>query len=579
MSSASGSRPYPSATRPVKRYYGPSRLFTRVLVIPCRFILTTPRTSGLRRCGRLSNGTPTYNPQSNSVKRTHRDLNTMLRVLCHQHSADWEEVLPAALLALRSAVHKSIGVTPFACVYGREPATPLEFVSKVPGAPLAAHNYVRRLEDHQFRAHRTVQIQLGRALQCTSRRHGDEKDAIQPGERVWLFTSKPAADRKLAIPNSGPWKVIKQLSGTLRTIRPEGDWCRQPRDITVSLNRLKRCYGEVRAPQQIDQDLRQLEEAEDNAEGPMGNTWITDEGAAATQALNQDAGDVHAPSLREKATSAVTPQPAPRLFSRHRDIEDMAPSIVVHHERASRSEPGPAGATSKSALKTDSTTMIVPEVSTPSSPGQDRHGTWPAPRTQKSFDQSAQVRSCSSQVVDTEEVTLPPVQEELIYDVFAPSSPAAARPAMLPSRPSSTTTAAPSSTLANAHSDSDTTTGADSGTEQRGIRRRRKVHKVRRGWMPLQTLPILRSIVLPAPGHPTTRSDPIDLTSLTAPRKKKSFPARADRDRRIVNTPLNIELLWRIDIVIRNVTSVDTGGKVNGCSERWNHSYEKGRTI
>ena len=275
---------------------------------------------------------PTYNPQSNSVERTHRDLNTMVRVLCHQHAADWEEVLPAALLALRSAVHESTGVTPFACLYERETATPLELVSKVPGAPLAAHTYVRRLEDHQFRAHRAVQIQLGRALQRTSWRYGDERDAIQPGERVWLFTSKPAADRKLAIPYSGPWKVIKQLSGTLRTIWPEGDWCRQPRDITVSLNRLKCCYGEVRTPQQVDQDLRQLEDAEDNVEGPMSNTWVTDECTAATQALNQDAGDVHAPSLREKTTSTATPQPAPRLFSRHRDIEDMDPSIVVHHE-------------------------------------------------------------------------------------------------------------------------------------------------------------------------------------------------------------------------------------------------------
>ena len=128
-----------------------------------------------------------------------------------------------------------------------------------------------------------MQVQLARALQRTSRRYGDEKDAIQPGERVWLFTSKPAADRKLAVPYSGPWRVTRQLAGTLRTIRPEGDWCRQPKDITVSLNRLKRCYGEVRAPQQVDHDLRQLEDIKDNAEGPMRNAWVTDEGAAAAK--------------------------------------------------------------------------------------------------------------------------------------------------------------------------------------------------------------------------------------------------------------------------------------------------------
>ena len=40
-----------------------------------------------------------------------------------------------------------------------------------------------------------------------------------------------------------------------------------------------------------------MEEAEKEAEGPMRNAWITDEGAAAAQALNQEAGDVHAPSL------------------------------------------------------------------------------------------------------------------------------------------------------------------------------------------------------------------------------------------------------------------------------------------
>ena len=153
-----------------------------------------------QRAGIRLTFTPTYNLQSNPVERTHRDLNTMLRVLCHQHAADWEEVLPAALLALRSAVHKSTGITPFACLYGREPATPLDLVSRAPDAPLAAHTHVRQLEDHQFRAHRAVQVQLAQAIQCTSRRYGDEKDAIQPGEKGWLFTSRLSADRKLMIP-------------------------------------------------------------------------------------------------------------------------------------------------------------------------------------------------------------------------------------------------------------------------------------------------------------------------------------------------------------------------------------------
>ena len=236
----------------------------------------------------------------------------MLRVFCHQHAADWEEVVPAALLALRSAVHENSGVTPFACLYGREPATLLDLVSKTPGATLAAHTYIRQLEDHQFRGHCAVQVQLAGALQCTCRRCGDEKEAIQLGEKVWLFTSNPSADRKLEIPYTRPWRVTKQLSGTFRTIRLEGDWCRQPKDITVLLNHLKHCHSEGRAPQRIDHDLRQLEDAEGNAEGPMRNTWVTNEGAATAQALNQEAGDdsttMTGPDLA--ATAKLHPDPS-----------------------------------------------------------------------------------------------------------------------------------------------------------------------------------------------------------------------------------------------------------------------------
>ena len=77
-----------------------------------------------QRAGVRLTFTPTSNPQSNSVERTHRGLNPLSRVLCHRDVADREEVLPAALLALRSAVHESLGVTPSACLHGREPANP-----------------------------------------------------------------------------------------------------------------------------------------------------------------------------------------------------------------------------------------------------------------------------------------------------------------------------------------------------------------------------------------------------------------------------------------------------------------------
>ena len=283
---------------------------------------------------------------------------------------------------------------------------------------------------------------------------------------MWLFTSKPAADRKLVILYLGPCRVTRQLAGMLRTFRPEGDWCRHPKDITVSLNRLKRCYGKVRAPQRVDHDLSQLEDTEDNAEGPMRNAWITNDSAAAAQALNQEAGDVHAPSLCEKTTSTVAPQPAPHLFSRHQDVEDVAPSIVVHHERPAAVGPGPSSVAPNPASRINSTTMTDPGLSHPAQPPLDPPRTWSAPRKQQSFDKSAQVRPCSSQVLHAEEVILPLVLEELTDDVFAP------QPAPQPNVTTSTSVTAPSLASATAPSTTDTAPETDSGAEDRqGMKR------------------------------------------------------------------------------------------------------------
>ena len=81
------------------------------------------------------------------------------------------------------------------------------------------------------------------------------------------------------------------------------------------------------------------------------------------------------------------------------------------------------------------------------------------------------MRPCSSQVLENEEITLPPVQEELIDDIFASSPAASARAAIPPSRSSSTSASAPSSMTAPILSEPGLTTGTDSEAEERaGVR-------------------------------------------------------------------------------------------------------------
>ena len=138
----------------------------------------------------------------------------------------------------------------------------------------------------------------------------------------------------------------------------------------------------------------------------------------------------------------------------------MAPSIVVHHERTSIISPEQPSTARHPSARTDSTTMTDPDLAATANPHPGPSRTWAAPRMQLSFNKSAQIRPCSSQVVEPEESVLPPVLEELNDDVFTPS------PSSQPSQAVSITATAPSSTDM-VPSTTDTAPDTDSGTEDR----------------------------------------------------------------------------------------------------------------
>ena len=118
-------------------------------------------------------------------------------------------------------------------------------------------------------------------------------------------------------------------------------------------------------------DRQQLEDADDDAKGPMQNAWVTNAGATASQALKQEVGEVHALSIREKPKSAAGPPPAQRPFSRYRDSDDVAPSIVVPHEHTNIVGPNMSGVAHHSSSCADSATMTAPDLTAASTPHPD----------------------------------------------------------------------------------------------------------------------------------------------------------------------------------------------------------------
>ena len=80
--------------------------------------------------GNKKTRTTAYHPQGNGmVKQFNRSL---LQLLCAyvEHQTDWEQHLPYALFAYRSAIHTSTGVSPFELMFGCPPVQhPLLFAT------------------------------------------------------------------------------------------------------------------------------------------------------------------------------------------------------------------------------------------------------------------------------------------------------------------------------------------------------------------------------------------------------------------------------------------------------------------
>ncbi len=191
--------------------------------------------------------TPTYNPKSNPVERTHRDLGQLLRACVDDHPQDWEDFLPGCLLAMRTAVNRSTGFSPFAMVYGREAALPLDLLYGQPYLkPRSAVPYVNGLRSRLNAIFKSAREHQQMAIQRSRRLYQGKPDGgpLKEGDLVWLYTPRTKhTSRKLALYWTGPWEIIEKLSPVLYRIR-SGSWNANQVEIAAGLDRLRRFYGD-----------------------------------------------------------------------------------------------------------------------------------------------------------------------------------------------------------------------------------------------------------------------------------------------------------------------------------------------
>ena len=189
--------------------------------------------------------TPVYNPKSNSVERFHRTMKRKLTALIHEFDNEWDEALPATLLAMRTSVNRTTGFTPFFLEHGREARLPVDLIAgSPPDQSISLDRYTEKMKEHFTKAFSTVTERQKSYILRQQELYRERHHKINVDDLVWLYTDRPNPNlnRKFQSFWSGPYRVLQQLSNTIYKIESYGRWSRNVIVVSAAVDRLKKCY-------------------------------------------------------------------------------------------------------------------------------------------------------------------------------------------------------------------------------------------------------------------------------------------------------------------------------------------------
>lgn len=208
--------------------------------------------------------TPAYNPKSNPVERSHRDLGEILRALLETGDQEsWEKVLPQALFAMRTAVCTATGMAPYRALFGRDAAQPLDLIFGQPPTVakgnLPHHEYAQQLRQRIDVAQEYARKHMADTVRRRKRQYHADKKEFVVGAKVWLFTQRSplGESRKLARYWTGPWTIVEQINDVLYKIDPDPTWNYHRGPEVVGIDRLKAYHPErpIQQPPEQNDDL------------------------------------------------------------------------------------------------------------------------------------------------------------------------------------------------------------------------------------------------------------------------------------------------------------------------------------
>jgi hypothetical protein len=162
------------------------------------------------RLGMKAHFSSAYHPQSDGqTERMNPGIEQFLRAYAGMYQKDWVKWLPMAEFSYNNSTHSATGISPFKCLYGRDPTmTPSKVQTEVPEANSMA-NKPQEIWDETSAALKLAKERMA------GREPGEIPNSFEVGEKVWLDSrnlrlktnSPKLTDRRL-----GPFEVTEKLS-------------------------------------------------------------------------------------------------------------------------------------------------------------------------------------------------------------------------------------------------------------------------------------------------------------------------------------------------------------------------------
>ena len=204
--------------------------------------------------------TTPYHPQGNGmVERANRAIKVAVTTICEQYGSKWSEALPYALWAIRSAINRTIGYTPYELLFGKTMKMPYDYaVTNEESSQKLYGQYMTELIEQIEDVHEHARNVLQRTHDESERwfnKHTLLRTFV-PGEkvlqRVRVRPSTEAPGEKFYCRWEGPYLIDFAWSKSLYQLRYVDD---SERKWNVHVNDLKPFREKPKENLNADEDL------------------------------------------------------------------------------------------------------------------------------------------------------------------------------------------------------------------------------------------------------------------------------------------------------------------------------------